>query len=215
MSAPISDRGSETAWAVVLAAGESRRFGGGKLMAPLAGRPMLSWCLRALRRARESGHLAGVVVVLPARERAMLDTIDEGMDPVILAAGATVALSHSIRSGLNALEAPSRQPVGAALICLADQPGLRTETVAALVDAWRGGAGPVVRPRYLEHPNQPGHPLLLDRGVWSLAESASGDVGLGPVLRGQPELVFLVDQAGSNPDVDTPGQLAEFERRIK
>jgi molybdenum cofactor cytidylyltransferase len=215
MNQPPSDRGSETVWALVLAAGESRRFGGGKLTAPVAGQPLIAWSLAALASARDDGYLAGVVVVLPAGDRDLLEALDQSMDPVILAAGATVALAHSLRSGLNALEAANRQPVGAALICLADQPGLRPSTIAALVEAWRSGGGPVVRPRYAECPNQPGHPLLMDRGVWSLAESASGDAGLGPVLRGQPELVYHVDQPGGNPDVDTPAQLAEFERRLK
>jgi len=215
MNESTLDRGSEMVWALVLAAGESRRFGGGKLTAPLGDRPLIAWTLAALAAGREAGDLGGVVVVLPAGDCDLLAAVDDTMDAVLLAAGATVALAHSLRSGLNALEAAVRQPVGAALICLADQPGLKPQTIAALVQAWRGGAGPVVRPRYAECPQQPGHPLLIDRGVWSLAESTSGDAGLGPVLRGQPELVYLVDQPGGNPDIDTPAQLAEFERRLK
>ncbi|HEX6569965.1 MAG TPA: NTP transferase domain-containing protein, partial [Acidimicrobiales bacterium] len=50
-------------WAIVVAAGSGRRFGGAKLYEPLAGRRVLDWSLDAARRAA-----AGVVVVVaPAR----------------------------------------------------------------------------------------------------------------------------------------------------
>jgi CTP:molybdopterin cytidylyltransferase MocA len=64
-------------------------------------------------------------------------------------------------------------------------------------------------PRYREGggPN----PLLIHRSAWSLAREARADRGLGPVLRGHPELLVRVDVEGSNPDIDTPEDLEAIE----
>ena len=45
---------------------------------------------------------------------------------------------------------------------------------------------------------------------WPLVADASGDRGLGPILAAHPALVAEVDLGGSNPDVDTPADLAEL-----
>jgi CTP:molybdopterin cytidylyltransferase MocA len=73
----------------------------------------------------------------------------------------------------------------------------------------------VVRPRYAERPDEPGHPLILDRTVWPLADAAAGDAGLGPILRQQPELMQYVDLPGANPDIDQPADLAAFRSRLQ
>ena len=52
------------------------------------------------------------------------------------------------------------------------------------------------------------NPVLLGRSAFGLAAEATGDRGLGPVLAAHPELVREVPVAGSNPDVDTPADLA-------
>lgn len=58
--------GTFAADAIVVAAGSSRRMAGAdKLMAPLAGRPLLAWSLEAMRTARSVRRL--IVVVRPER----------------------------------------------------------------------------------------------------------------------------------------------------
>jgi len=51
-------RATESIFGVVLAGGKSRRFGGPKAFAPLAGAPMASWSVRAIQAA---GLLVGVI----------------------------------------------------------------------------------------------------------------------------------------------------------
>jgi CTP:molybdopterin cytidylyltransferase MocA len=46
--------------------------------------------------------------------------------------------------------------VEALLLLLGDQPLVRVETMQRLIEAWRDGAGPVVRPRYGDEPDTPG-----------------------------------------------------------
>ncbi|HEX5467330.1 MAG TPA: 2-C-methyl-D-erythritol 4-phosphate cytidylyltransferase [Candidatus Limnocylindrales bacterium] len=86
--------------AVVVAAGRSRRMGGqDKLMAPLAGRPLLSWCLGSLAAAPAVGAL--VVVAAPER------VADLAAAPWLQASGARVVAGgawrvESSRAGLAA-----------------------------------------------------------------------------------------------------------------
>lgn len=190
--------------AVLLAAGAGRRFGGTKLLAPFRGRPLLSHGCEAIARARGTGLLAAAWAVVAVD--------DEPTRSLVVGAGlAPIAndrpgdgISHSIRLGLKAAEA---EQVGAVLLLLGDQPLVEVETMARLIHAWRSGAGPVIRPRYADQPAVPGHPVLLDRTVWPLADRTTGDHGLADLLPAPA----LIDLPGANPDVDTPTDLHRLE----
>jgi CTP:molybdopterin cytidylyltransferase MocA len=118
-------------------------------------------------------------------------------------------LASSLRLGLAAL-ARAEPHAEAALLVLADQPLLASDTIARLVARWRETQSSV-RPRYASRRSEPGHPVLLDRSAWHLVESLSGDTGLGPVFDASPGLIESLDVSGSNPDVDTPADLHSVE----
>ena len=193
---------------LVLAAGSGRRFGGAKLLAPLRGRPLAEYALDVAGRARAAGLLSDLRVVVAAG--------DEELAALAHAAGATAmvneaperGLSSSLREGLAALG-----DAGAALVLLADQPLVRLDVLAVLVAAWHERLGVMIRPRYAASPDEPGHPVLLDRSVWPLAERLEGDAGLGRLLGAGAPGVALIDVGGSNPDVDTPTDLHLLEGR--
>ena len=212
--------------AVVLAAGASSRFGDVKLLAPLEGRPLLQ---HVLDTARAAG-VGEVVVVLGDAADRIERAIRWGTERRVRNPDPSAGLSSSLRIGLAALGEGS----DAALFLLGDQPLVRLDVIRALVGARPSGATlppggampsggalpsggarpsgaasatrPVVVPRYASGggPN----PALVDRSAWWLADEASGDRGLGPVLRVHPELVLEVPVPGQNPDVDTPADLA-------
>ena len=48
----------------------------------------------------------------------------------------------------------------------------------------------------------------------ALIDELDGDRGLGPLLAAHPGRVLRVTVAGTNPDVDTPAQLAALERTL-
>jgi CTP:molybdopterin cytidylyltransferase MocA len=201
---------SALVYAIVLAAGQARRFGADKLMAPLRGQPVLGHVLTAVAAARDAGKLAGGVVVLPQghpeREKLLLDhRLEYAFNPA-----PERGLAGSLQAGLTALA--SRHPgAGAALVVQGDQPLLRLDVISALLNTWRKGAGPVVRPRYREEPGVPGHPVLLDRSFWSRASELKGDGGFAPLLQRYPDVVTLVDVPGNNPGIDSPSDLALLE----
>jgi CTP:molybdopterin cytidylyltransferase MocA len=52
--------------------------------------------------------------------------------------------------------------------------------------------------------------VLLLPPAWAVAARLEGDRGVGPFLASRPELVVRVPVAGTNPDVDTPQDLADL-----
>jgi CTP:molybdopterin cytidylyltransferase MocA len=192
---------------VVLAAGPARRFGGAKLLAPLHGRPVVAHVLEVVRQARAAGVVADARVVVAEDDGAVATLAREAGAATVVNDAPARGLSSSLRCGLAALGPDA----GAAIVLLGDQPLVRLDVLAALVAAWRDGRGVLVRPRYAEAYAEPGHPVLLDRSVWPLAERLEGDAGLGLLLPPGSPGVALIDVAGRNPDVDTPADLHTLE----
>jgi len=186
--------------AVILAAGAGSRFGGGKLLADLGGRPIV----RHVVDGAVAAGLDPIVVVVPP---------DDALASVDLAPARAVenptpqeGLSSSVRLGLRALDADATNPVDAALILLGDQPRVRPAVIATLIDAAdHSPRTPFVVARYAGDgaPN----PVLARRSIWRLADELVGDRGFGPVLATHGELVRTVQVDGSNPDIDTADDL--------
>ena len=189
---------------VVLAAGSSRRFGSPKLLASLEGKPILQHVLDAVAAA----GLGGVVVVLGEQAQAIEAAIAWRRERRVLNPRPGDGLSSSVRVGLDA--AAADPAADAVLLVLGDQPRLRPEVIAAVLDAGAGDgparAAALVRARYPIDgaPN----PVLVRRRAWALAAGLDGDRGLGPLLAARPDLVAAVPVSGANPDVDTPDDLA-------
>ena len=70
-------------------------------------------------------------------------------------------------------------------------------------------ARPIVVPRYADGG---GHNPRSSTGWHGHWPRRPGPIsGLGPIVRAHPDLVVHVDVDGSNPDVDTPDDLAALE----
>jgi molybdenum cofactor cytidylyltransferase len=158
-------------------------------------------------RARAVGVIDDAVVVTAAGDAALDDLARRGGTRVVPNGAPDRGLSSSLRLGLAALGEDAR----AAIVLLADQPLVRLDVLAVLVAAWRQELGVLIRPRYAEAPEEPGHPVLADRSLWPLAESLAGDGGFGSVLPTGAAGVAVIEVAGRNPDVDTPDDLTTLE----
>jgi len=192
--------------AVILAAGVGSRFGGGKVRAPLEGRPLLAHVLAAVREA----GIGRVVVVLGRDAGAVLDAVrdvDPGvLERVLVTVNPTPerGLATSLRLGFGAATAVA--PPAGVLVLLGDQPRVRADVLRVLCGAVASAHAIAVVPRYAGDaaPN----PVLLLPAGWPLVEGLTGDRGLGPLLAADPARVVWVAVPGANPDVDTPADLA-------
>ena len=111
--------------AVVLAAGAGSRFGGGKLLAPLAGRPVLQLVLDALADA----DLSDVIVVLGDDAPSIEAAIEWRTERRVVNPDPGRGLSSSLHIGVKAVAADAG--AHAALILLGDQPLVPLEAIRA------------------------------------------------------------------------------------
>jgi molybdenum cofactor cytidylyltransferase len=189
--------------AIVLAAGSSTRYGSPKVLAPLAGRPLLQHALDAVAAA----GLRDVVVVLGDGHADVKAALAWRGERRVVNKRPGDGLSSSLRIGLDAAAEDDRAE--AVLVVLGDQPMVSPQVIRAVIAAAAEHAAPFVRARYAADgaPN----PVLVRRGAWAMAAGLHGDRGLGPLLAARPELVHAVDVPGANSDVDTPADLAALE----
>ena len=193
--------------ALVLAAGTASRFGAVKILAPFEGRPLLSHVLDAARVA----GLGETIVVLGSASDAVLAGVDLGDARVVVNPNPEAGLSGSLRLGLAALSPDVGLAAGfdGAIVLLGDQPLVRSDVIAALLGAEVPSGRSIVVPRY--GGGGGANPVLVLRDAWHLADGLTGDRGLGPLIAAHPELVVEVPVDGTNPDVDTPADLAALE----
>jgi molybdenum cofactor cytidylyltransferase len=179
--------------AVILAAGESRRFGSAKQVALLAGVPLLQWAIRNALAA----DLARIVVVLGAHEDEIRASIDFGPAEVVANARWAEGPDTSLGRGLAELDDCS-----AAVVLLGDQPFVGPLATARVVAARLPG---VVALR-ATYGGSPGHPVVLERAVWPEATAVAGQGARAVFARADTREVECGDLAGAV-DVDTPADL--------
>lgn len=187
----------------MLAAGGATRFGSPKAIAVLDGRPLLEHVLDVAAAAR----LEPVVVVLGEAAHQIEAVVAWREERRVRNPDPARGLSSSLRIGIEAVAA--LQPaVDAVVILLGDQPRVRSDVVAALLARRPHTDRQIVAPRYARDGGS--NPIVVDRSAFDLAADSVGDRGLGPLIASRPDLVELVEIAGSNPDVDTPADLADL-----
>ncbi len=192
---------------VVLAAGAGSRFGdgrGGKLLADLAGRPLLA---HVLDEIQQFGPVT-TVVVLGAGAEHVEGTIGWVGEMRVHNYAPERGLASSIQVGVGALEAMSQSFEGA-FIVLGDQPRLRVEVMQRLAQAAaraRTDDRIFVVPRYTDD-SGPRNPVLMLRPAWPLVANLTGDHGLGSIIEARPDQVLEVPVEGAMPDVDRPADL--------
>ncbi|MET0771839.1 MAG: nucleotidyltransferase family protein [Candidatus Limnocylindrales bacterium] len=192
---------------VVLAAGAGIRFGGGKLLADLEGRPMLQHVLDAVREVAP-----GRCVVVMGADAPVIETRIDWRDEVrVVNPTPAAGLASSLRVGV-ATCLDLQPSLTGIMVVLGDQPRTSPDVMRALiraVPAARAAGAWAVVPRYARGGGN--NPALLLGDALARVPDLEGDRGMGALLAAQPSLVHAVDVAGTNPDVDTRADLAALE----
>lgn len=188
-------------YALVLAAGASRRLGRPKQLVVVQDRPLLQWVIDAVG----NWPIDGIVLVLGAHAPEVLDTIDVGSALVVINPEWEEGIASSLRVGLDAL---TREPhAERAFIVLGDQPRIPAEVPAALLAAADSGK-PVIAPRYRY---QRSNPVLVARSLWPRLMSLEGDAGASRLFQAHPEWVHDVWFDRLPPrDIDTEVDIADL-----
>jgi len=179
---------------LVLAAGESKRFGGRKQLAILDGRPLLEHVLTAM----EGAGLDRVAVVLGSHAAEVVDGVPLHGAEVVMCQDWAEGLGASLRAGVDALDG-----CDAVAVALGDQPRISAAAIARVVSQ-RGADELAVRATY---GGVPGHPVLLERTLLSRVGELRGDAGASQLMHGVPIREVACDGLGSPEDVDTAEEL--------
>jgi len=186
----------------VLAAGAGTRFGGGKQLAELDGRPLLEYVLRSAADAR----LDRVIVVLGFGAEEVRTGVNlHGAEPVVCERW-DEGQSASLACGLALAE-----DADAVVVLLGDLPRLPPEAIRRLLDA-RGGGASVVRATY---GGEPGHPLLLEHDLLGRMRDVTGDRGARNLLMSAVTREVPCDDLGGGEDVDTPAELERLRAELR
>jgi molybdenum cofactor cytidylyltransferase len=189
--------------AVVLAAGKSSRMGRSKATLPLAGGE--TFLSRVIRTLQEAG-VEDVVVVVGHDPEAILQSLESSplMCRLVVNPAYESGQLSSVLTGLGAIDRPG---VSAMLLTLVDVPLASSATVRALLERHRAERPPIVRP---VSRGRHGHPIVLDRAMFSLLRSADPSLGIKPIVRAHVSAIgdLEVDDEGSFTDIDTPEEYA-------
>jgi CTP:molybdopterin cytidylyltransferase MocA len=188
--------GAPVVGGIVLAAGGGTRFGGTKQLAPLGGRPLLSYALAAV------AALSPRVVVLGHEASAILAAVDLQGARAVACEDWADGQSASLRCGVRALG-----DVAAAVVVLGDQPRITAEAVAAVAAA---AAVPGVVAARASYEGRPGHPVLLGRALLARVGELRGDVGFRHLLDGVDVREVEVGGLADPVDIDTREELARL-----
>jgi CTP:molybdopterin cytidylyltransferase MocA len=182
---------------VLLAAGEGRRFrragGGVKLLATVAGRPLVEAPLRALAEA----GLDELVVVLGAAAEEVASEADLRAARTVVNRRWRDGMATSLQAGLRALD----PACGWALVALGDAPGLTAEAVRRVRAATATTQASLLAARYRD--GRLAHPVAIRRDRWPQLPTR-GEAGAR--VLGEPEGVDCADLEPPG-DADTPADL--------
>lgn len=169
--------------AVVLAAGQGSRMGGGKLLLPLGDATVIERTVQSLLFA----SVKDLVVVVGVYGFAIERTLHKFPIRFAVNPDPSSDMAESIRCGLKVLN-PSE--IEAFLILPADMPLVSPETVSALIKSLLGSDKSIVVPVFR---NRRGHPVIFRAGLYERVLNFHSPQGIRPLVHGDPSQVLLVE----------------------
>ena len=185
---------------VLLCAGESRRMGReNKLLLTHRDMPLVrAAVLECL------GSKAGEWIVVTGYQDRQVKEALEGLElRFVHNPGFYSGMSESIKVGIAAVASAA----DAAMICLADMPGLKSMHYDALIGKFSRekakGLRPILRP---VHRERPGHPVLFDRSFFGQILASKDTEGCASVIQANRAhyLPYPLANEAYYRDIDTP-----------
>jgi molybdenum cofactor cytidylyltransferase len=179
--------------AILLAAGSGSRFGGDKLLHPLADGVAIG--AHAARNLVAAG--LPVVAVVKQGDFPLADMLEQEGCFVTVCADAVRGMGASLAHGVA-----QRRGAGGWIIALADMPLIKSATIAAIAHALEAG-GELVAPAYK---GQRGHPVGLGKRFGAQLLTLGGDAGARDIIAAHKDELVLIE-------CDDPGVLQDIDRR--
>lgn len=155
---------------IVLAAGESSRYGQPKQLLDWHGQPFL----RAVAKTALEAGLSPVIVVTGAHREKMEAALNDLNVNLAPNEDWKSGQASSIKAGILPLTHEPFQNIGGAVFLLTDQPQVTTSILRALVEKHAEALHPAVVPMVMD---RRANPVLFDRSTFKDLLSIQGDVG--------------------------------------
>ncbi len=184
--------------ALVLAAGEGKRFGRTKALIEIDGVNFLHRVVDSLR----TGGLESITVVGGADADEVKNAAKILRVHFVLNRDWQTGQFSSLKAGVMSL---ANQPDGL-MIALVDHPFIKPKTCSLLIEKFSENRGKVVLP---VHDNRRGHPIIIPGEVIEEVKKSSPDANLRQIIGKHHELVveLPVNDAGILKDIDTSSDL--------
>lgn len=155
---------------IILAAGESKRFGQPKQLLDWKGEPFV----RAVAKTALEAGLSPVLIVTGANAEQVQQAIADLHITPINNEEWKRGQGSSIKAAIKSPLLHSDRRIGAAIFLLTDQPQVTASILRALVEKHAEGLYPVVAPMVMD---QRANPVLFDRATFPDLMTLEGDVG--------------------------------------
>ncbi len=190
---------SVAVYAVIPAAGRSRRMGSAKQLLPYGDRTVLERVIETVLAAPTSG----LAVVTHAAVATELDLAEDPRFLTVINDDAESQMLDSIRLGIEALGdtfAPGDD--SGVLVCPGDMPGIDVANVTACIEAFAERGDAIV---VASHQRKQGHPIIVPQSMVAELETIPSG-GLAVLLERHSDRVRCVEcpSAAVTQDLDTP-----------
>lgn len=183
---------------LVLAAGESSRYGGVKQLAEISGRPLLRQVVENLI----APEIYELIVVLGANRESIKPVIHDLHVGICENTEWKSGMSSSLKAGHAFMQSNYPQAQGMVVV-LADQWMISKEHIKRLLHMALQHPHTIVATNYA---GKPGVPVYFPKVKWHLFASLAGDEGARKFLEAQRD-VILLDIPEAHFDLDTPDEI--------
>ena len=172
---------------IMLAAGNSRRFGGNKLLYEVDGMPMYLHALEQLRKAKESlqEDLTELKITVVTQYEEIAKTAQAQGIQVLFNPHPELGISSSIKIGLNA-----NTDADAQLFTVSDQPWLSWRTICELIREFQNSEKGIA---CVSYQGKMGNPCIFRKKYYEELSTLEGDRGGKKVIMKHPEDTQIIE----------------------
>ena len=168
-------------WAMILAAGESKRMEKPKLLLPYGEKTIIETIVETV----VSSKIEKTLVILGSDREKIEEKIKNSPVEIVYNPDFRSGMLSSVQCGFKALPEETR----AVLVVLGDQPKISTDVINKLIDAYKSTGKGIVLPVYKK---ERGHPVLIDVKYGEEVENLSPEIGLRGTVYNHPEDILEV-----------------------
>jgi molybdenum cofactor cytidylyltransferase len=188
---------------ILLAAGQSRRFGGIKQLTDIYGQPMICHCLSPYRQDKK--WLQGITngcVVLGANAGLITQVLPDEVNKYVVSSWRK-GMGHTLAQSILNIASDSSH----VLIGLADQIALTQQMITRLLDAAKKHPTHIVAARY-----RGGHgaPVIFPKKYFAELSQLTGDKGAKTLLLQHSQHIMSIEIPEAAFDIDTPQDLKQI-----